>query len=71
MIEFKVKSIKICFHFSFFAIIALLLLMENHRYALYGLYACIIHELGHLMMMQTLGVKTDKIVFYGAGIQTI
>lgn len=71
MIEFKIGNIKICLHFSFFAIIALLLLIENMRYAIYGLYACIIHELGHLMMMQLVGVKTDKIVFYGAGIKIV
>lgn len=69
MIGFKIGHIQICFHFTFFAIIALLMLLEDTRYTIYGLYACILHELGHLFVMQLLGVKTSRILFYAAGIK--
>lgn len=71
MIEFKIKNIKISIRFGFFAVIALLLLIEQYRYILWGLYACMIHECGHLIAMSILDVKVNQIIFYGAGIKIV
>lgn len=69
MIEFKLGGIRIGLHFSFFAIIALLTLLKNVRYTAYGLYACILHEFGHLIWMQALSVRCEQLLFYAAGIR--
>lgn len=69
MIEFKFRCFKISFHFSFFAIIAVLMLINDFIYTLYGLYACILHELGHLLVMQIFHMEVIQVIFYGAGIK--
>lgn len=69
MIEFKFHSFKISFHFSFFAIVAVLMLINDFRYTLCGMYACILHELGHLLIMQFFHMEVIQVIFYGAGIK--
>lgn len=71
MIEFSVRGIKICIHFSFFAAVALLMLCRESNYAVYGLYACLLHETGHLIAMFVLRQPINKLIFYGAGIKIV
>ena len=59
------------FHFSFFAAVSLMMIIAPNGLAIWGLTACIIHELGHLFAMIIMGQRADKIVFYGAGIKII
>ncbi len=71
MIELPFKRLKVYLHFSFFAAVSLMTLLNVSDYALWGLYACLIHETGHLISMLILKQKVDKLVFYGAGIKIV
>lgn len=68
MIEFKFLKIRICLHFSFFAIIAVFkMLIDEYKYILWGLYACMLHEwVRHLIAMSMVNSKVSRIAFYGA-----
>lgn len=55
--------------FSFFAVIALFMLFDEDRFGLTALICCALHELAHLIVMLALGVPTEVITFYGAGIR--
>lgn len=68
MFELNFKQVSVVFDFSFFAAIALLALLGGN-YALFGLVACIWHELGHLVFMKLCGIPVKRMVFYGAGIK--
>lgn len=67
MVELKLKRTVIIFDFSFFAAVSFFLL-TNSGFGFAALCACGLHELSHLIMMIILGIRADKIVFYGAGI---
>lgn len=71
MIEFKAFGIKISFDFSFFATLALLMFLKDAEYIILGFYACMLHEIGHLILMNLAGGKLEKISFYGAGIKIV
>lgn len=71
MIEITFRKCRICFHFSFFTAVSLLMLCSESVYALYSLYACLLHECGHLLMMFAAGHRIKKLVFYGAGIKIV
>lgn len=45
------------------------MLVEDFQYTLYGLYACILHEIGHLLCMQIFHMEVTQVVLYGAGIK--
>lgn len=67
MLEWRISRWKICVHFSFFAAVGILCF--QNRIALLGLYACILHECGHLFVMNIFQVPVKRLVFYGAGIK--
>lgn len=71
MLSFKFFKANISLSFSFFAIIAILILFDKSNYALLGLIACIVHELGHIAVMFLFSVSPKQIVFYGAGIKIV
>lgn len=71
MFEIYLKRLSVVFDFSFFAAVSLLILLKDSGYALYGLAACLWHELGHLTAMRFCGVGVKRIVFYGAGIKIV
>lgn len=55
--------------FSFFAVIALFLLLDSTGFGVMALAACAIHELAHMLVMAVFGISADEITFYGAGIR--
>lgn len=71
MLSFKLGKLRISMCFSFFAIITLLLLLDGTNYAMLGLIACIVHELGHIFVMCLCSISPKKIIFYGAGIKIV
>ena len=71
MISFSYKNIKVCFHFSFFAAVTLLMLFSGNPVSVYSFYACMLHETGHLVIMLIMGQRVKRLVFYGAGIKII
>lgn len=71
MIELPIRGIRVCFHFSFFAAVTLLMLWGSGSVALYGMYACLLHESGHLVAMIILRRPVKRLIFYGAGIKLV
>lgn len=71
MIVLPFKHFKMCLHFSFFATISLVILLNDNNYAVYALIACIFHECGHLIAMRFTGQKIKTLLFYGAGIKIV
>ncbi len=69
MLKVKLFKTQIGFSFSFFAVIALIQLIQGTNYFLFALSACILHELGHIVMMCLFNVAPKQIIFYGAGIK--
>ena len=55
--------------FSFFAVIALFLLLDSTGFGIASLGACGLHELSHLAVMTLFGIAPEQITFYGAGIR--
>ena len=71
MIRFKLNGVTVCIEFSFFAVVTLLILCSDSIYAVYSMYACLLHEAGHLIMMLITKQKVKRLVFYGAGIKIV
>lgn len=71
MIEFCIGKVRVCLDFSFFAAVSILMLVGCNDYALYSLYACLLHETGHLVVMLFMRMNIKKLVFYGAGIKIV
>lgn len=69
MICCRVLGKEVELRFSFFAVLAILSWQDGANSALLGLYACLLHEAGHLMVMELVRVPVRKVVFYGAGIR--
>ncbi len=55
--------------FSFFAVIALSMLITGTNYMLFCLVTCILHEFGHIIAMCICDVNVERMTFYGAGIK--
>ena len=69
MIELKLKKTLLRLDFSFFAVIALFLLLDTTGFGIMALAACAVHELAHMVVMAVFGISADEITFYGAGIR--
>ena len=70
MFELQFRKITVAFDFSFFASVSLLILLGS-GYAVLGLAACLLHELGHLAVMKICSVPAKRVLFYGAGIKIV
>jgi Zn-dependent protease len=68
MIELKLKTMVLRLRFDFFAAVAVLFLFYDEKIALWGLYAAIIHEAGHLIAMFFCDIPVKSVTLYGAGI---
>lgn len=69
--EFTAGRLKIKADFSFFAVIALLLMLNSEINIISAFSVCFIHETGHLIPMIITGEKIRLIRFYGAGIRIV
>lgn len=70
MFSIRLWKIRISFHFSFFAALSLMLILDGGCLLL-GFYACLLHEMGHLAAMLWLKVPVSEICFYGAGVKIV
>jgi Zn-dependent protease len=68
MIRIRTSSINFRFNFSFFASIALFMLLRQKNIALLGLLSCFLHEFGHLISCKICKVKIKEISFSYTGI---
>jgi Zn-dependent protease len=71
MIEFSFNKIKLRADFSFFAVIAVLFMLDDEINIISAFLVCLIHETGHLIPMTLFGEKINMIRLYGAGIRII
>ncbi|MGN0601431.1 MAG: site-2 protease family protein [Oscillospiraceae bacterium] len=73
MISFEIKKVKLSVSFSFFAVLGLICIIQgSSSYRLLViLISCILHELGHVIMMCLFSVPPESIVAYGGGIKII
>lgn len=69
MVEMKLKRTVLCLDFSFFAVIALYLLLDESGFGIAALAACAMHETAHFIAMAVFGVPAERVTFYGAGIR--
>ncbi len=69
MVELKLKRTVLRLDFSFFAVIALYLLLDESGFGLAALAACAMHETAHFIAMAVFGIHTETLTFYGAGIR--
>lgn len=69
MVELKLKRTVLCLDFSFFAVIALYLLLDESGFGLAALAACAMHETAHFIAMALFGVPAERVTLYGAGIR--
>ena len=69
MVELKLKQTLLRLDFSFFAVIALYLLLDESGFGLAALAACAMHETAHLIAMTAFGVPVEQLTLYGAGIR--
>jgi Zn-dependent protease len=68
MIEIKFLRTVFRLRFDFFAAVAVLFLFYDEKIALWGLYAALFHETGHLIAMFFCDVPVKSVTLYGAGI---
>lgn len=71
MIEFKIKNISYRLDFSFFLLWAMIYLLGRERLILPTFIACLIHEMGHIIVMILSKKKIKSIEFRGTGIKII
>ena len=69
MVELKLKQTLLRLDFSFFAVIALYLLLDESGFGLAALAACAMHETAHFIAMTAFGVPVEHLTLYGAGIR--
>lgn len=69
MLSFCLGKTRIIFDFSFFAVICVVSMLKGTEVILLGLFACILHELGHVFVMSLYKAYPEKIRFYCAGIK--
>ena len=69
MVELKLKNTLLRLDFSFFAVIALYLLLDKSGFGLAALAACAMHETAHFIAMTAFGVPVEQLTLYGAGIR--
>lgn len=58
-----------CLDFSFFAVIALYLLLDESGFGIAALAACAMHETAHFIAMAVFGVSVERLTLYGAGMR--
>jgi membrane-associated protease RseP (regulator of RpoE activity) len=68
MIKLQTKSTNFTFNFTFFAVIAIFILLHDSEIALLGLLACILHELGHFISCKICKVRVEEISFSCTGL---
>ncbi len=65
----KLGKTRVRLDFSFFAVVALFLMLDNTSFGIAALAACGIHEFSHLLIMTICGIPAEIVTFYGAGIR--
>ncbi len=68
MIKFEFFGTEIDLDFTFFAVLALFFFFDSGT-GFCAFLSCMFHELGHLIVMRIFNIPTERLTFYGGGIQ--
>lgn len=68
MVSFCLGGMRVGFDFSFFAVIAIFLALDDSGYGILCISACLCHEAGHLVLLLLTGHVPDSLIFSGSGI---
>lgn len=69
MILFRVCGVRVCIEFGCIAVWALVLSAGSSSGILYSLYAVMVHELAHLLVMRVFRIGLREVTFHGCGIR--
>lgn len=69
MISFRIKALLVKIDFLFVAVITVFLITDSTNYSAIALLACIIHEIGHLIMFFLVGYCPTELSFELTGIR--
>ncbi|MFZ2539939.1 MAG: site-2 protease family protein [Oscillospiraceae bacterium] len=69
MLRFKIGKLNIQIDFMFVAVVALFLIVDKTGISTIALLACLIHELGHIVMFMAVGYTPQKLTFELTGIR--
>jgi Zn-dependent protease len=67
MISFQTKSTNLTFNFSFFALIAVMILLREKNIVFLNLAGCLLHEIGHFIACKICKVRIKKFSFSCTG----
>lgn len=71
MLSFSIGRTAVRLEFSFFAVSAILMAIDETGTATLGITACLIHEAAHIAAMLLRGRKPERIRFYCGGIKAV
>jgi stage IV sporulation protein FB len=71
MLEFHIKGLTVQFRFTFFAMLTAMLIIDRTGIILFGLLACILHELGHIIAFVIVDHIPELISFESSGIRLV
>ena len=66
--ELKFSRCSLRVNFSFFAVLALMLLFRDRQTALVCFLSAMLHECGHLLLLGLFGARVRAVAFSGAGV---
>lgn len=68
MVSFNIGAMRVCFDFSFFAVIGIFFALDDSGYGIFCIAACLCHELGHLALLLLTKHVPRQLIFSGSGI---
>ena len=67
MICFCLAGVKVALHFGFFAVLFLIVELTGSDWALWGVFCCLVHELGHAAAYALCGARPRELHFEAGG----
>lgn len=71
MIKFQLSKLSISIDFSFATMLSIFFLLDKNGYGLLAFLACVMHEIGHIIVMIIKRNPPYEICFYGGGIKIL
>ena len=71
MICFCLAGVKVALHFGFFAVLFLIVELTESDWALWGVFCCLVHELGHAVAYALCGARPRELHFEAGGMRFV